>query len=175
MNDIMTEYPDPLMGIDGDDLWKRGIVYITHRHALIEVEMEVQRLEHNIARMQYEHEMMQRVRDKAADPEARQVWEDRVNANHDFVMVTEQELADAAESAAYHRAMVAEIEADLGENAQAYAAILSELEWDEENADEICPFIDECPIMCEDFEEFDDLDEHEIYEVHDDNPNDIIH
>jgi hypothetical protein len=175
MNDIPTEFPDP-SDIDGEDLWRRGIVYFTHQHALTGAEMEVQRLEYSLVHMQYEYEIIQRVRDKTTDAKARQVWQDLADAKHDLITMTEQEIADAIESVAYHRTMVAEIEADLGENAQTYAAILAELEWDGEDTDEIiCPFVDECPIVCEDFELFDDdVDGYGIYEPPKD-PNDIIH
>jgi len=60
---------------------------------------------------------------------------------HDIMAMIEHDLAEVADSAAYYRAMVTEIEADLGDKAQEYEMLLSQFDleedWDEDDFDEL--------------------------------------
>ena len=163
MNSNPEEQPE-LSPIIDDDVWVRGVVYVRHKRLLMGAEVQLPRLEQNAARARYEYDILQRIRDKTEDPEARQDWDVLASVAHDFMMVAEQELEEATESAAYHHAMVTEMEADLGEKAGEYESALAVFdldEWDEEDfdepgLDEICPFFDECPFMYdEDLDEYD--------------------
>ena len=132
----MTTEPEkvsvPSPDLDSEDLWVRGRVYVHFKRLLGEVEARIPDLEHDVARAQYEYEIAQRIRDKATDAEARQDWDTHVSVTHDFMMMAEHELAEETTSAAYYRAMVTEMEADLGDKAQVYEDTLSELYWGEE-------------------------------------------
>jgi hypothetical protein len=165
MDNNSKEQHEPSPSAD-KDLWVRGVAHANHRHALVDAEMETQELEQRVARARYEYEIAQRIHAKAASEEARKDWEIQVSVAHDVMVMEEQELAEAAESAAYHRTMAAEIEADLGDKAEVYAAILADFDWDEddEDMDEICPFMDECPLLYGE----DECDEYEIYEDEED-------
>jgi hypothetical protein len=138
-----------------DDVWVRGVVYVRHKRLLMSAEVQLPRLEQNAGRARYEYDILQRIRDKTESPEAGQDWDVLASVAHDFMVMAEQEMEEVAESAAYHRAMVAEMEADLGEKAQEYESALAVFDWDEwdeedfdePDLDEICPFFDECPFM----------------------------
>jgi hypothetical protein len=166
MNDN-PEQPDLSPSVDGDDLWIRGVVYANHLHALAEAEIEARQLEKNAVRAQYEYEIAQRIRDKIEEAETHKDWDIQASVMHECMVMTEQELAEAVESADYHRAMVAEIEADLGDKAEVYASLLADFGWGEEDEDlddldVICPFIDVCPLMYD--EDFDEYETYEDYE-----------
>lgn len=141
----MTTEPEkvlvPSSDLDNEDLWVRGRVYVHFKRLLEEAEAHISDLEHDVARAQYEYEIAQRIRDKTTDAEARQDWDIQVSVTHDFMIMAEHELAEEATSAAYYRAMVAEMEADLGDKAQVYWDTLAEFywgeEWDEEDLDEL--------------------------------------
>ena len=62
----------------------------------------------------------------------RQDWEIRASVAHDILVMVEQDLAEVAGDAAYYRTMVTEIEDDLGDKAEVYEAILSQLAWEED-------------------------------------------
>ena len=130
---VLVPSPD----LDSEDLWVRGRVYVHFKRLLEEAEAHIPDLERDVARAQYEYEIAQRIRDKATDAEARQDWDIHVSVPHDFMVMAEHELAEETASAAYYRAMVAEIETDLGDKARAYEDVLVgfdwEEEWDEEN------------------------------------------
>lgn len=134
---ILAPSPD----LDNEDLWVRGRVYVHFKRLLGEAEAHISDLERDVARAQYEYEIAQRIRDRMTDAEARQDWDIQVSVTHDFMVMAEHELAEETENAAYYRAMVAEMEADLGDKAQVYEDTLSELyweeEWDEEDLDEL--------------------------------------
>lgn len=135
--------PVPSPDLDNDDLWVRGRVYVHFKRLLEEAEVHVSDLEHDVARAQYEYEIAQRIRDKTTDAEARQDWDIQVSVAHDFMMMAEHELAEETTGAAYYRAMVAEMEADLGDKAQVYEDTLSELYWEEEWDEEDLAVYDE--------------------------------
>ena len=137
MSDEPERSVEPL---NNEDLWVRGQAYANHKHLLEEAEAQIPYLERAAARARYEYEITQRIQDKQTDPEAHQDWEIRASVAHDMMIMAEHRLAETLEDAAYHRAMVAEMEADLGDKAQAYGEILADLyweeEWDEEDFDE---------------------------------------
>jgi hypothetical protein len=178
--DNNLEQPDPSPSVDSDDLWIRGVVYANQLHALAEAEIEIQRLEKNAARARYEYEIAQRIRDKMEEPEAHKDWDIQASVMHDCMVMAEHELAEAVESADYHRAMAAEIEADLGDEAEVYASLLADFGWGEEDEEDedfddldvICPFIDVCPLMYDE-----DFDEYEIYEDYENDAadEDVLH
>jgi hypothetical protein len=149
MNTELEETPFALPDFDEEDLWVRGRVYACYKHLLNETEEHICELEHHVARARYEHEITQRIGNKLADPQERQDWEINETVAHDCMAMAEQELAEATDNAAYYRAMVAEIESDLGEKAQEYLLILATLDWEDEWWDE------------EDLDEFDEYDEFE--------------
>jgi hypothetical protein len=133
--------------LEDDDLWVRGKVYVQFKHALEDAEMEIQELEQCVARARYEHAIAQRIHAKATGKQARKDWESQVSAAHDMLVTEEHHLAEETERADYYRAMLAEIEADLGDKARLYEEILDAVEWAEE-----------------DWEEFDDWDEFDEFE-----------
>ena len=141
----MTTEPEkvsvPSPDLDSEDLWVRGRVYVHFKRLLEEAEAHISDLEHDVARAQYEHGIAQRIKDKTTNAEARQDWDIQVNVTHDFMMMAEHELTEEITSAAYYRAMVAEMEADLGDKARVYEDTLTkfdwEEEWDEEDLDEL--------------------------------------
>lgn len=143
-----TQYP--LTDLDNEDLWVRGQVYVRHKRMLAEAEARTVDLEGNVARARYEYEITQRIGSKLTDPEAQKDWEITESVAHDFVMMAEHELAEATKDTAYYRAMVTEMEADLGDKAQTYLEILTALDWIDEDWDE--EYFD-------DFDEFDEFEE----------------
>ncbi len=149
MSDELERAIEPL---DDEDLWVRGQAYVNHKRMLEEAEAQLPGLEREFARARYEYEIAQRIRDKTEDPEARQDWDIKTSVAHDLTMMAEHRLAEVAEDAAYYRAMVAEMEADLGDKAQVYGEILADLESD---LDEICPFIEDCPFLYDELGYFD--------------------
>lgn len=128
---------DPL---NNDDLWVRGKVYVRFKHLLDDADIEVSRMKDEVARARYEHDITQRVLAKAESPEAREEWEIRASVARDWVAMQEQNLEEAVQNAACYRAMVAELEADLGDKAQEYEELLDmydlDEDWDEEDLDE---------------------------------------
>ncbi len=136
---VLVPSPD----LDSEDLWVRGRVYVHFKRLLEEAEAHLPDLERDVARAQYEHEIAQRIRDKTTDAEARQDWDIQVSVAHDFMIMAERELAEETENAAYYRAMVAEMEADLGDKAQVYEDTLAELYWGEEWDEEDLAVYDE--------------------------------
>lgn len=132
--------------LDDEDLWVRGVVYTRFKRLLEEAEERIPSLERKAARARYEYEIAQRIRGRMTDPQECQDWEIRESVAHDFMVMAEAPLAEETESAAYYRAMVAEMEADLGDKAQEYEATLAVIGWEDEGWEE------------EDWEE-EDLDE----------------
>jgi len=118
--------------LDNEDLWVRGQVYASHKRLLEDAEAQILPLERDVARARYEYEIAQRIQDKETDPEARQDWEIRASVAHDIVVMAEHRLAEVVEDAAYYRAMVAEMEADLGDKAQVYGEILADFGWEDD-------------------------------------------
>jgi hypothetical protein len=143
----------PLTDPDDEDLWVRGHVYARHKRLLAEAEGYAVGMERNVARARYEYEITQRIGSKLTDPQAQQDWKTTGSAAHDLVMMAEHELAEATKNAAYHRAMVTEMEADLGDKAQTYLEILIAFEWADEDWDE--EYFDE-------FDEFEELDDEDF-------------
>lgn len=141
MSDELEKTVEPL---DNEDLWVRGQAYVNHKRLLEEAEAQIPHLERDVARARYEYEITQRIRDQETDPEVRQDWEIRASVAHDITVMAEHRLAEVVEDAAYHRAMVTEMEADLGDKAQVYGEILADFDWEEEWDEE-------------DFDEFEDL------------------
>ncbi len=143
----MTTEPENVQSLlpdlDSEDLWVRGRVYVHFKRLLEKAEAYISDLECDVARAQYEHEIAQRIRDKTTDAEARQDWDIQVSVAHDFMIMAERELAEETENAAYYRAMVAEMEADLGDKAQVYEDTLAELYWGEEWDEEDLAVYDE--------------------------------
>jgi hypothetical protein len=127
---------DGLPNLDDEDLWVRGQVYVQFKRLLEETEARLPGLERKAARARYEYDIVQRIQDKVTDPQDRQDWEIRASVAHDIMVMIEHDLAEVADSAAYYRAMVTEIEADLGDKAQEYETLLSQFDleedWDEE-------------------------------------------
>lgn len=133
--------------LESDDLWVRGKVYVQFKHALEEAGSEMAELEQAVARARYKYEIARRIHAKTTDEEARKDWEIQVSVAHDVMMMEEAQLEEVAERADYYRAMLAEIEVDLGDKAQQYEEILDAVEWAEEE--------------WEDFEDWDEFDEWE--------------
>ncbi len=127
---------DPLPDLDEEDMWIRGQIYVNYKRLLEQTEMRVSELEHYVACARYEHEIIQRVRANAPDPQARQDWEPYESAAHDSIVAAEHEMAEESSNAVYYRAMVAEMERDLGDKAQPYLEILTTLKWIEDDWDE---------------------------------------
>ncbi len=119
----------PLPDLDEEDMWVRGQVYVSYKHRLEHAERRIPELEHSVAQARFEHEITQRIRANATDPQVRQDWETRESAAHDSIAEAERELAEESNNAVYYRAMVAEIETDLGDKAEMYLEILTALEW----------------------------------------------
>jgi len=164
----MTTEAEEILGpspdLNSEDLWVRGGVYVHYERLLEEAEARLPALERDVARARYEYEITQRIRDKTTDPEARDDWDIRASVAHDFAAMAEANLAEETEDAAWYRAMVAEIEADLGDKAQEYEDILTEFdweeEWDEEDFDEFEGFDPYAPIpFMDDEDEWEDEDE----------------
>ena len=145
----------PLPDLDEDDMWVRGQVYVNYKHLLGQAELHIPELEHNVAQARYEHEITQRMRANVDDPQARLDWKTRESAAHDSIAAAERELAKGNNNAIYYRAMVAEIENDLGDKAEMYLEIITTLEWmgewDEEDLIDLEHFTDE-------YDEFDPND-----------------
>jgi hypothetical protein len=135
------EILDELPNLDDEDLWVRGQVYVQFKRLLEEAEARLPGLERKAARARYEHDVTQRIQDKVTGPQDRQDWEIRASVAHDVMAMIEHDLAEVTDSAAYYRAMVAEIEADLGDKAQEYEVLLSQFDleedWDEDDFDEL--------------------------------------
>ncbi len=149
----------PLTDLNDEDLWIRGHVYTRHKHLLAEAEECSAELERNVARARYEHEITQRIGNKMTDPQAQQDWKTAENVARDLVVMAEHELAEAAKNVAYHSAMVAEMETDLGDKAQTYLEVITALEWiDEDWDDEFFDDFDEFDEFDDEFEELDDDD-----------------
>lgn len=164
----MATEPEEVLGpspdLNSEDLWVRGGVYVHHKRLLEEAEARISSLERDVTRARYEYEITQRIRDKTVDPEARKEWDIRASVAHDFMVMAEGNLAEETENAAYYRAMVAEMEADLGDKAQEYEALLAEFdweeEWDEEDFDECGEFDPYAPIpFLDDEDEWEDEDD----------------
>jgi hypothetical protein len=151
--------------LEGDDLWVRGRAYVQFKYALEEAEMELEELEQRVARARYEHEIAQRIHAKTTDKQARKDWERRVKAAHDALVTEERRLAEVTERADYCCAMLAEIEADLGEKAGQYEEILGAVEWAEEDWEEFEDW-DEFDEF-EGWDEFDEWDEEDEWEDED--------
>lgn len=145
--------------LEGDDLWVRGRAYVHFKYALEDAEMELEESKQRVARARYEHEIAQRVQAKTTDKQTRKEWERRVKEAHDALMTEESHLAEVTDRADYCRAMLAEIEADLGDKAEQYEEILNVVEWAEEDWAEFEDW-DEFDEF-EDWEEFDGWDEDE--------------
>jgi hypothetical protein len=148
----------PLTDLDDEDLWIRGHVYVRHKRLLAETEECTFDLERNVARARYEYEITQRIGSKLTDPQAQQDWKITESVAHDFIIMAEHELAEATKNAAYHRAMVTEMEADLGDKAQKYLEILIALEWVDEDWEEYLDEFDEFAGLEDEFGELDDED-----------------
>lgn len=143
--------------LESDDLWVRGKAYVQFKHALEDAEVALEESKQRVARARYEHEIAQRVQAKTTDKQARKEWERRVKAAQDALVTEESHLAEVTERADYCRAMLAEIEADLGEEkAVRYANILTAIEWAEEDWEEFGDW--------DEFDEFEDWDEFEVWD-----------
>lgn len=134
MNDDLEQMVSP---VDDEELWIKGKVYFRFKCLLVSIETAIPELEDEIARARYRQEITRRVRDRMAEPEAREVWEDKVQAAGKAIEEVEQNLVEANADAAYCREMIAEVEAELGDRAGEYAEILADLEWDEDELDEL--------------------------------------
>ena len=145
MNSEAEETLDPLPDLDEEDMWVRGQIYVNYKRRLEQAEMRIAELEHDIACARYEHEIIQRVRANATE-EARQDWATYESAAHDSIVAAEHDLAEENSDAVYYRAMVAELENDLGDKAQPYLEILTSLNWVDEDWDDF------------EWDEFDPLD-----------------
>jgi chromosome segregation ATPase len=123
-------------------------VYVQFKRALEDAEIEIQELEQRVARARYEYAIAQRIHARTTGKKARKDWESQVSAAHDMMVTEEHDLAEKTERADYCRAMLAEIEADLGDKARQYEEILDAIEWADEDWEEF-----------EDWDEFDEWDE----------------
>jgi hypothetical protein len=136
----MTTEPEEIFDVpsdlDDEDLWVRGTVYVHYKRLLEQAEANIPNLERNVARARYEYDITQRIRNRMTDPQECEDWEIRESVAHDIMVMAEGTLAEETEDAAHYRAMVAEIESDLGDKAQAYEAILADFDWEIEDWEE---------------------------------------
>jgi hypothetical protein len=177
MSNELYEQQDMLSNIDTKDILTRGVTYLNHMNTLAQTEAEIEELEYDLARAQYEHDIIKRIQNKATDPPEKADWDSYVKMTKDLIEMAEKELADAAQVITHYRAIINEIEADLGDKAELYVTILTELGWgnDDRDLDDIfCPFLDECPILGGGVTRDDEGNTYEAYNYQDDT-NGLIH
>lgn len=78
---------------------------------------KIEELQHKVERQQYELEIARRLLDKAQDEPARQTWQTQVDVLEMMMQIAEGHIEEQQEEMDLCDAMVAEIDADLGDDA----------------------------------------------------------
>ncbi|RMF30659.1 MAG: hypothetical protein D6759_11495 [Chloroflexi bacterium] len=83
------------------------------RQRLMEAHRRLREEEKTLGRLKYEWALARRLRDRAGNEEERELWRVQSDVYMGLVMQQEQAIAELKETIAVHRAMLAEVEADI--------------------------------------------------------------